>query len=197
MIRKTLILLIISSYLFGCNNEPKETPKEQSVAEVKTNSPEQGLSESKKDSLTKLYDQNRLTVEGKINDITAVEITSEYFRENVRQKWKKIHVYADENAIVRIKSYPYETITDRTEEFYFHEGRLAMVVMENDGEWTQFEPKETLDKIFYFHDGILFNERGDESPYESWEKMGSELTQEAVEYTKLYEEALLRAKKEE
>lgn len=146
----------------------------------------------KRDSLVKLFHENRLSIEAKINDITPIEITSKYFRAKVKQKWSKIHVYTEGGKVLRIKSYPYESISDRTEEFYFYEGQLATVVMENDGEWTQTQDESKLDKVFYFDNGMLIHETGGSSPYDSVENMGSELTQEAIEYNKLYNEALAR-----
>ena len=193
---KKVLILFLAVGLFSCTDSSKEKDVVEESHEVvqdeKVSNPESKLHEEERDALISKFDENRLAIEAKIHDIKPIEITSEYLRDKIRQKWSKIHIYTENGVILRIKSYPYETISDRCEEFYFYEGKLAMVVMENDGDWTQSQDVSKLDKVFYFENGKLIFEKGGASPYNSLEDMSHELIQEAVEYTHLYEEALKR-----
>lgn len=62
--------------------------------------------------------------------------------------------------------------------------------MENDGDWTQSKKDSALDKVFYFKNGNLIHEDGENSPYETAEGIAEELVQEAIEYVQIYNKAL-------
>lgn len=175
-------------------NQSQDKPIDTTTAPLSSAAQNAKISESSLDSVLVSLDKNRKTIEAKLHDLDRVEVGSEYLRAKVKQKWSKIHIYTQNGQIQRIKTYPHAMISTRTEEFYFLEGRLAMVVLENDGEWTQTQDSEKLDKVFYFQNGTLIHETGSESPYQSIENMSVELIQEAVEYATLYKEALERKK---
>ena len=109
----------------------------------------------------------RADVEGKLEKLTkkVVKLEGADIKEDVHQKWEKMDVYSDGGKIVRLQAYPHKGISERTEEFYFMDGKLVFVSIKDKG----LEVKEGKDvgigKEFYFDNDKLIkfdNKSGEE-----------------------------------
>ena len=116
------------------------------------------------------------------------ELSASDLRAKVAQKWSKLHVYTDDDTVLRIKSYPHEGISERTEEFYFTQGQLILAVIEDEGIDPNGNEDEDVDKMYYFDsEQVIFERRDDdEAEYGNLETDGMELLQEAREYLELF-----------
>jgi hypothetical protein len=115
-------------------------------------------------------------------------LTTSNVREKIKQKWSKIRYDLVNDTVARIKTFPYEQISKRTEEFYFDKGQLVLVVIEDNGETPGGEPKKELDKLYYFKDGKMVEEvkNSNEKEYAIKNSEAVELLQEANEYIDLF-----------
>lgn len=132
------------------------------------------------DSVVAAVDLLRRTAEA--STASGVEIPTDSLREKIRQKWSRIHFYSDNGQVVRIKTYPHESISKRTEEFYFENGQLVLAVIEDDGSASRGE--ESINKMYYYNNGKPVREVGStsEGEYTIKESDAEELLQEAREY---------------
>jgi len=129
-------------------------------------------------------DQLRAQIEGALEESERMELSTEGLRGQIAQKWSTIHFYKNDGNIVRIKPYPHDRISSRTEEFYFADGQLILAVVEDDGSGDRGKEKESIDKIYYFHEGEVVNEmhNTEEEEYSIRKSDGERLLQEAAEY---------------
>jgi hypothetical protein len=113
-------------------------------------------------------------------------------REKIKQKWSKLHYYEGANGISRIRTYPYEQISKRTEEFYFMSGMLVLAIVQDQGgsEGKPGEPAEAINKMYYYNNGLPLTEvnTSSEKEYTIKSSEAEELLQEAMEYLDLYKE---------
>lgn len=72
---------------------------------------------------------------------------------NSETVWSKMHVYSDAAGPVRIKLYPVAD-SEKTEEFYFQDGKLLLVVIEPQGS-TESNDVDAPGERWYFADGVL------------------------------------------
>lgn len=133
-------------------------------------------------------DARRQSIEESIGEGEAM--STEGMRAKIQQKWSKIEYYTDEEGtVIRVKTYPHEGVSKRTEEFYFDGVDLVLAVIEDDGSSTRSEEGEA-DKMYYFHNWEVIKEvrtNGEgESGYK--ESDAEELLAEAREYLKIYVE---------
>lgn len=143
--------------------------------------------ENQLDSMAKI-DEYRSTIESQIDSLDKHEMSSDGLRAQVAQKWSTMHFYSNEaGELVRVKTYPHEGISTRTEEFYFNSGELVSAVIEDDG--SQKGKEETfMGKLYYYQDGELVGEKNmtEESEYSIRKSDGERLLQEAKEYQDLF-----------
>jgi hypothetical protein len=162
-----------------------ETTEAESIEEVAATE----ASTANKAEMMAQIDEKRKAIEAQLSEAIVMEI-DEHWREKVRQKWAKIHVYTtEEGQVNRVKTYPHEGISKRTEEFYFENGQLMLAVIEDDGSGERGKSNDELDKMYYFQDGMLIGEvKADgEQEYNIRESDAEELLQEAMEYLQHYE----------
>lgn len=135
---------------------------------------------------TESIDRKRKEIENL--ELTPVEITSGGLREKIRQKWSKIHFYVQDGNVVKIKTYPYETISKRTEEFYTDGNSLILVVIEDNGEGEKGKEKDQLDKMYYFKNENLVKElsNNQETEHRYRNSDAEELLAEYKEYLEIY-----------
>jgi len=57
--------------------------------------------------------------------------------------------------MVRINTYQYDKISNRTEEFYLRNGELFLAIIKNNGEGERGKPMEEVDKLYFFSNGEL------------------------------------------
>jgi hypothetical protein len=185
--RKNIITLGLLCLVLGitsctANKEPKSETKQETKQEGATTvdiNPENALSVEKIDAL-------RAEVEAL--KVAPIEMTTENLRAKTKQKWKKLHFYAENGVVRKVKTYPHEASSKRTEEFYIFEGNLVLVVIEDNGDGPKGKAKSDIDKMYYFSQGKLIQELNKEkqSEYTIRDSDAEELIAEFNEYIELY-----------
>lgn len=180
--RITFTLTLFSSIFFACNNPAKQ----ESIPPASDSTRQETEIQINKDSLIGQIDANREKIERL--SIEAIELSTKGMREKIKQKWSKMHFYVQDGIVVKIKTYPYENISTRTEEFYAGADGLQMAVIEDHGEGPKGEPKDKLDKIYYYNKGACIGEQknNDESEYNIKHSDAEELLAEYNEYLEIY-----------
>ena len=183
---KLAILLVLSLIMYSCNTSKKEEKTPDTTQQASASESTEDEAALDVDSLVVGIDKKRATIENTIGE--PVVVYTDSLREKIKQKWQKIHYYVIDGELVRIKTYPYEQITSRTEEFYIDKGNLTLVVIEDNGDAERGKSKDQLDKLYYFHNGELVKEvHSEEEPeYTIKESDGEELASEFNEYADIY-----------
>lgn len=175
----TLILFFVS-----CGEPENTSETENSTNEVVTPTEEVTTEpEIDVDALVKEIDDKRASIEASIE--TYTEMSTADMREKIKQKWEKIHFYTQGDKVIRIKTYPYKSISTRTEEFYLDdEQQLLLAVIEDNGAGDKGKSKDDLDKMYYYHnDKMIFEQRGtEEDEYSVKDSDAEELLEEVMEY---------------
>jgi len=70
------------------------------------------------------------------------------------ENWTKIHSYSDGADLKRMKLYP-PADSQRTEEFYYHDGKPVFVFLEANGAGKENHDQNTTGDKYYFTDGKL------------------------------------------
>lgn len=119
-----------------------------------------------------------------LESLDKKEMTTDEMRAQVKQKWAMIHFYSKDGQLVRIKTYPHEASSSRTEEFYLKDGELVVAVIEDNGLDNEGADNEPADKVYYYKDGIkVFEEYNtEETEYAIQESDAEGLLQEVKEY---------------
>lgn len=188
---KALLSLSLALALSTACTNPNPPVKEESttiVEEKITEIEETPPAIDKTASIAKI-DQKRAEVEALT--INPIEISTANLREKVKQKWHKLHFYAVDGNLLKVKAYPYSEITKRTEEFYADNNSLVLVVIEDNGEGAKGKDKTELDKMYYFQDGQLIQElkKNEAEEYTIKESDAEELLAEFNEYLELFRKA--------
>ena len=200
---KKIILsgIVLAASLVACNN-PKTTDSttttdtvatiETTVTEV-VEEVETEMSEEAKQELVQKIDAQKAEIETQIKEIKPTELKTTSLREQIKQKWEKVHFYTNaQGQVLRIKTYPYDKVSKRTEEFYFQNGKLMLAVIEDDGTGEVGKAKENLAKLYYFNEGKSFQEinNSGETEYSIKESDAERLLEEANEYLTLHSEKM-------
>lgn len=196
--RKIPIALIAGAIaLTSCNDRQEENTEQSNETEKESSNTKKQVEEEKEevhvpkvniDSLIEALNQSRIDIENNLEGLKKTAIKTDKLREQVKQKWSQIDFYKDGDKLKRIKTYPHEGISTRTEEFYFNDaGDLTSVVIEDEGAGKKGGNEEGKDKIYYFHNNqqvAEVNESG-ETEYTIKHSDGERLLQEAKEYIQL------------
>jgi hypothetical protein len=190
-------IALASSILFSCGSSEEKTSETEkantentsSTAEMDEDSAEEQQPMMNVDSLVASINDYRKMIEGKIQD--GEEISTENMRAKVRQKWSKMHFYTMDGNVVRIKTYPHESVSKRTEEFYLMDGNLVLSVIEDNGEGDRGKGSEAIDKMYYYHNDAIVKEvnEGEKAEYSIRESDAEELLSEVKEYLDVYNAA--------
>lgn len=182
----TLMLPVLAIMFFAACGPQTETtaPAPQEPTDTVAAEPVATLDTA---ALIEQINARRTSIESNLSKLTLVEVGADKLREKTRQKWSKIHFYKEGDAVVRIKSYPHATVSKRTEEFYFDNGQLTMVVVEDNGSGDRGKPVTDLDRVYYFHNGnaIVESTKKEVEEYGTLKAEGEELLSEAAEYLEL------------
>jgi hypothetical protein len=189
--KKVLFIGLLFGFI-SCEND-QSADQTESQKKVQTDS-QKSVNEPieqaplNKDSLVKNLDQYRSVIESSVD--TPIEISSSELRAKTKQKWQKLHFYALNGEVVRIKTYPYPETSDRTEEFYLKDNQLVLAVIEDHGNGERGKLKNEIDKLYYFSDGEVIQEHAHdiESEFSVRNSDGEELLSEVNEYLKIYKE---------
>lgn len=197
--KKELIVFAASLAMVACtnasqNNEDKaastENHEENGMMAEEENMGHEEEMKADYSGTVAAIDQTRESIETAAESITPVEVSTKELREQIKQKWKKIHFYATDGKVIRVKTYPYNEISKRTEEFYFENGQLILAVIEDDGDGAMHgREKAEMSKMYYYKDGKQIYEVNNTSEEETSIRHsdGERLLQEAKEYLEIYE----------
>lgn len=182
-----LIVILASCGNTGSDKEPTNKPEVAAAAEE---APLPEVAESGGGNVVEhinTADSLRTAIEMALESSEKVELSTEGLRSQIAQKWSMIHYYKTGEALVRIKTYPHEGVSNRTEEFYFDNGSLIMALIEDNGSGKRGKEKESIDKIYYFNGGEMIEEMHNtkEAEYSIRNSDGERLLQEAAEYLAL------------
>lgn len=175
----------------ACNSpEPKET--ETTTAQTQDTSKEMDAEENSAstsidvDGISADINGYRQMIEDKLESLERREMDTASARDQIKQKWSTIHYYFDNGQLVRVKTYPHEGQSNRTEEFYYQNGALVCAVVEDEG-MEQGKEESIQGKLYYFHNGKAIREvnNTDENEYSIRESDAERLMLEAKEYMEI------------
>lgn len=181
-----LYSIAISLSLFSCQNAAETGGPEVEEAQPKAAATaEQDLTDLDKPVLLQEIKDMRKEIESWSKESEPISLSTDSLRAKIKQKWSKVHIYSKDGEVQRIKTYPHQGISDRTEEFYFRDGELILAVIKDQAR-TEAEA-EVADKMYFFHAGELIGEENgaNEKEYAIKSSDAEELLQEAAEYLDL------------
>ena len=162
----------------------KEKPKTEQVTKVNT------------DEIVAKISKFRADTEGKLDKLTrkVIKLEGTGINEDIHQKWEKMDAYSDGDKLVRIQVYPHKGVSERTEEFYFMDGKLVFVSIKDKGTEVKEGKDIGMGKEFYFDNDKLIkfdNKSGEESKNIDEEKKmyESKLPFEAKEFLDIIKKA--------
>jgi hypothetical protein len=185
--------LALTLAIAGCTStnseQPTPAPTTEPTAETSADSTEQATAAAEAQLTIEAIDQIRAEIEAMT--VAPVEISTAGLREKTKQKWSKLHFYVENNVVRKVKTYPHASVSNRTEEFYATANGLVLVVIEDDGTGAKGKSKEAIDKMYYFDNGRLLAEIGNETEAEHTikESDAEELLSEFNEYLQVYTSA--------
>jgi hypothetical protein len=183
--KKIVIMAGMVFILFSCgSNDQKKTPgaavnSEESVASV----PKVNV-----DSVVKAIDMEREKIENNLPSSQKKSLPTTDLREQIKQKWSRIEFFSQNDQLVRIKTFPYEKVSQRTEEFYYQNGKLILAFIEDDGLQHIGKSEARTGKTYYFFEGAFINENNQTNEKETTVRSsdGERLLQESKEYLELF-----------
>ncbi|MCS7077818.1 MAG: hypothetical protein NZ455_14000 [Bacteroidia bacterium] len=184
-----ILVFIISSLLLSTvackSGANKEKSKQDTVANQVDTAKKSQPSINVEDLVDKI-DKKRAEIEGL--NLKPIEVNTNTLREKVKQKWSKIHYYVQDGKVVRIKTYPHANVSKRTEEFYLDNSTLILAVIEDNGDNKKGEPKEKLDKMYYYDNGKFIKEikNNSEAEFNIKQSDAEELLIECNEYLEVF-----------
>lgn len=190
-ILKTSLISITLISFASCNQNENQSVNQES-ADTETQKATEVIQEPKSsnpgnvDSLVSVINAKRSEIESNLGEPVSIETTN--LKAKIKQKWSKIHFYSNGNQIVRIKTYPYDNISKRTEEFYLDNEELILAVIEDDGSGEKGKTVDQIDKMYFFYEGTLIKElsNANEKEYSIKNSEAEELAQEVKEYLDIY-----------
>lgn len=182
MVVATIATLITAACNSNTTTEKTESPAQTQV----TSEGDEGTSSTQEVNLSITeIDSIRAAIE--LLETEAIEISTANLREKIKQKWSRLHYYVQNEEVVKIKTYPYDGTSKRTEEFYANEDGLVLVVIEDNGDGPKGKSKDAIDKMYYFSNGELVQElkMNEKQEYSIRESDAEELQSEFNEYLEI------------
>jgi hypothetical protein len=184
-----LIFLGMAFLLFSCSSNQQKAGDQtaQNDTAVKSVSETVAAPAVNNDSMVTVIDAERAKTEGNLKAFQRKTLPTKDLRPQIKQKWSKLEFYSDNGKIVRIKTYPYEQISHRTEEFYFREGKLILAFIEDEGSGSRGKSEKRAGKTYYFFNDNVIKEDNPTGEKETSIRNsdGERLLQEAQEYLTL------------
>ncbi|MCK9205123.1 MAG: hypothetical protein M0P58_11920 [Bacteroidales bacterium] len=189
--KSRLVFLGMVFLFFSCGSPNQNAKNDQKESTGQTAGVETETVQAPKintDSLVKVIDVEREKIERNLKSLKRTTLTTTNLRAQIKQKWSKIDFYAEASQIVRIKTYPYDKISKRTEEFYFQKGKLILAFIEDEGAQYKGKSDKRVGKTYYFFNDAGIKEINQTTEIEtSIRQSDSErLLQEAKEYIELF-----------
>jgi len=172
---KIILSILILCSLQSCKKTESDVSKAEPVI------PTEKVDNS---NLVSEIDQMKNKIEADKSKLKQAEMSTKDLRGQIKQKWSKIHFYSDGDKVVRVKTYPYDQISERTEEFYFNDSKLIFAIIKDDGNKNQGDDEKVKSKMYYFNNGELVKEvnNSEEDEHEIRRSDSERLLQEAEEY---------------
>ena len=149
------VLIFAIIFVSSCN---KDTPKTDTGKDNQTTTKDTVKPKVNTDEIVIKIQKYRADYESKLEKLTRKEVIFEGTgaSDDARQKWEKMHGYFDGDKLVRVQTYPHKGISTRTEEFYFMDGKLVFVAINDKGTvTTEGKDSGTENKEFYFDNDKL------------------------------------------
>jgi len=140
-------LLLISPLIFNaCNNSTEKTTADQVSVQTSKDSindygPQIEESEKRKAEIEKM---------APVYLKKEIDLGKSAANASVKQKWSKMDVYSDSSGIRKIKLYPHPGISERSEEFYYDNGRMFFIFIADSGLHNENDDEGTAGKEFHF-----------------------------------------------
>ena len=184
--KKVSSLCILMSLLMACSQpDAQKTPEKKAPAsqEEKTDEKQQVSTVDTK-ALVADINAERQRTEGMLEQLSKSEVSMDNMRAQIRQKWSRMHAYYEGDQLVRIKTYPHEGVSERSEEFYFMDGELVLAFIEDDGASSIGRDEARKGKAYYYHNGEVIHEENTSGEAENSIRNSDaeRLQQEASEY---------------
>lgn len=195
--KKVLMPIMAAAFIFfscgdaesteGENKENTENKQEETTDSTEVTAEEEEMTINF-DEVVQANKDYRTEVEGILESLEKKEMTTDEMRAQIKQKWATIHFYSKDGQLVRIKTYPHEANSKRTEEFYLKDGQLLVAVIEDNGLNSKGASDETADKVYYFKDGMKVSEEynTEETEYAIKDSDAERLMQEVKEYMEYF-----------
>jgi hypothetical protein len=191
---KTLSLfLLVASLILACTSgaeqdEPVRENAQTENTDDQDNTANDQATELNIEALVAEINAYRASVENKKAELNLKELPTSELREQIRQKWQSIHFYFDSEALVRVKTYPHDGISSRTEEFYFQNGNLVSAHILDEGTVEGADPYASAKSYYFYMDNLIHEENNSgEAEFSIRESDGERLLQEAMEYLEISE----------
>lgn len=183
---------LVLTFAIGCQGDTKEKSTASEIVKqdsAATSPTETTLENSTVDmALVNTISAERRRIESILDKTEKKTISFADAREKIKQKWQKMDVYLENGKIVRIKTYPYPQISKRTEEFYFIDGKLALVFIEDNGLDSKEPEADAEGKTYWFKNDKLIHaaNKSDEAEISNEiEVEGESLVIEVAEYLRM------------
>lgn len=145
-------------------------------------------SSAERDRIVAAITQERMAIEARKSELTKKEVSTEKLNERIKQKWSKLDFYSENGTLIRIKTYPHASISTRTEEFYFRDGKLMLAYIEDEGTQSESGGAHATGKEYYYDNGRFVAERDMSGEKERSIRHSDEerLEAEAIEYQGIF-----------
>ena len=120
-IRAVALLLTVCIFFAACNNnasDNKSTPTSVNPANDSTADYSQQIAANEK-----MKADIEVTDPGYAKK--EIDLARSAANASIKQEWAKMDVYSDSTGIRKIKVYPYQGISQRSEEFYYNNGKIT------------------------------------------------------------------------
>ena len=145
-IRLAALLLIFFVIFTACNNNDSESAKTQPIVNP--------ANDSATDYSKQIADNEKMKadIEAAASRYTKKEIDlrKSAANESIKQEWAKMDVYSDSTGIRKIKLYPHQSISQRSEEFYYNNGKMFFTFISDSGLNNENKDENLPGKEFHF-----------------------------------------------
>lgn len=185
-IRAVALLLTVCIFFAACNNnasDNKSTPTSVNPANDSTADYSQQIAANEK-----MKADIEVTDPGYAKK--EIDLARSAANASIKQEWAKMDVYSDSTGIRKIKVYPYQGISQRSEEFYYNNGKMFFTFISDSGLNNENKDENRPGKEFHFMGEKLLkydDKSGDkeDNPAEEKKMYEVRLTMEAEELYKL------------
>ena len=145
-IRLAILLLISYVFFAACNNQASESAnKETSVSPANNSATDYNQQVAANEKM-------KAAIEAAAAGYAKKEIDLKKSAANasIKQEWSKMNVYSDSTGIRKIKLYPYQGISQRSEEFYYNNGKMFFTFISDSGLNNENKDENLPGKEFHF-----------------------------------------------